>query len=92
MNVAIPLEFEVFAREQVKAGAVSSEEEAVAVALRDYLAQVEELRALIDPAIAEQDRGEGVDGATFMRELIAESRARHGGWASYVSHSPPARI
>ena len=37
MQVAIPPEFEAFAREQVEAGTYASTEEAVAVALRDYL-------------------------------------------------------
>ena len=79
MNVAIPPEFESFAREQVKAGHVASEEEAVAVALRDYLAQIEELRALVDPAIEELERDEGMDGEAVLRELIEDTRRRFGG-------------
>ena len=75
MNVPIPPEFETFARRQVQAGAVASEEEAVAVALRRYLQDIEELQALLDPALASLDRGEGVDGETFMRELLAETKA-----------------
>ena len=51
MNVPIPPEFERFARERVAAGAVASEEEAVAVVLRGYLDRVEELRALVDEGI-----------------------------------------
>ncbi len=75
MEVAIPPEFERFAREQVAAGNVASEEEAVAVALRDYLDEVQALRALIDPELAALDRGEGVDGETFIRELLEETKA-----------------
>ncbi len=75
MEVAISPEFERFAREQIAAGNVASEEEAVAVALRDYLDEVQTLRALIDPELAALDRGEGVDGETFMRELLEETKA-----------------
>ena len=75
MQVKIPNEFEVFAREQVAAGHFASEEEAVATALRDYLDEVHVLRAMLDPAIAAADRGDLVDGETFMKELIAEAEA-----------------
>ncbi len=71
MNVAIPPEFAAFAREQVEAGAFASEE-AVATALRDYLARVEELRALIQEGLGS---GEPVDGETFLRELLEETKA-----------------
>ena len=79
MNVAIPIEFESFAREQVESGAVGSPEEAVAVALRAYLDDVTATRALIDPAQADIDRGGGVDGDAYMRNLIEETRKRLGG-------------
>lgn len=72
MNVAIPPEFAAFAREQVAAGTFASEEEAVGVALRDYLARLDELRALIDEGDAS---GDPVDGETFLRELLDETRA-----------------
>ena len=52
-----PPEFEAFAREQVEAGTYASTEEAVAVALRDYLARLEELRALIDEGPGERRSG-----------------------------------
>ncbi len=79
MNVVIPPEFERFAREQVEAGHVASEEEAVASALRDYLAQIKELRALMKPAMDESNRGEDVDGETVLNELIEDTRRRFGG-------------
>ena len=59
MNVSIPREFEVFARAQVAAGRYASEAEVVADALRQYLADREALLALLDPALAQLDRGEG---------------------------------
>ena len=74
MNVAIPAEFEAFARRQIEAGVVASEEEAVAVALRSYLSDVAELQALIDPAIASLDRGEGIDGEQVFARLLAKYR------------------
>ena len=79
MNAPIPPEFEAYARDQVAAGVVASEAEAVADVLLGYLKHVEEVRALVDPALAEIERGEVIDGDVFMRELIAETRAAHGG-------------
>ena len=72
MQVAIPPEFEAFAREQVEAGTYASTEEAVAVALRDYLARLEEVRALIDEGL---ESGDPVDGETFLRDLLEETKA-----------------
>ena len=42
-------------------------------ALRAYLDDVRDLRALLDPALTSLDRGEGIDGPSFMRELIEET-------------------
>ncbi len=75
MKVAIPPEFERFAREQVAAGHVTSEEEAVATALRGYLEDLQTLQGLLTPALAAADRGELVDGEAFMSELLEETRA-----------------
>lgn len=76
MNIPIPPEFEAFARHQVKVGAVASEEEAVALALRDYLTRVDDLRAAADEGLADFKRGAVVEGETFMAELLAETKAR----------------
>jgi putative addiction module CopG family antidote len=73
MQVAIPPEFEAFAREQVEAGTFASVEEAVATALRDYLAQLAELRALIDEGL---ESGEPVDGREVFDRIEAELEAR----------------
>jgi putative addiction module CopG family antidote len=59
MNVPIPPEFEAFARSQVAAGRYASEAEVVAEALKQYLADRETVLALLDPAIAQLERGEG---------------------------------
>ncbi len=58
---------------------MASEAEAVAHVLMRYLKHVEDVRALVDPATSEADRGEGMDGDAFMRALIEESRDAHGG-------------
>lgn len=79
MSATIPPEFEAFARQQVEAGAFASEQEAVDAALKGYVDDFYELRASIQQGLDELDRGEGIDGETFMRELIEETRARHGG-------------
>ena len=73
MLVPISPEFASFAREQIAAGVVASEEEAVAVALSGYLVQMEALRALVDPELEALDRGETVEGEAFMRELLDET-------------------
>jgi putative addiction module CopG family antidote len=71
MNVAIPPEFEAFAREQVAVGRYASEAEVVADALKQYLADREAVLALLDPAIEQPDRGEG-------RPFDAEDTKRRG--------------
>lgn len=71
MNVPIPPEFEVFAREQVAAGRYSSEVEVVAEALKQYLADREALLKVLDPAIEQLNRGEG-------RPFDAEDTKRRG--------------
>lgn len=79
MNVAIPHEFEVYARHQVQAGTVASEEEAVAAVLRGYLARRDELREMIAAGLTSVADGKGLDGPTAMRNLIDKTRARYGG-------------
>jgi putative addiction module CopG family antidote len=72
MNVAIPPEFEAFAREQVEAGTFASAEEAVAMALHDYLARLEEQRALIDEGL---ESGQPIDGRAVFDRIEAELEA-----------------
>ncbi len=75
MDIAIPPEFEAIARERVRAGIAASEAEAAVTVLREYAARIEAIRELLDPALTELERGETVDGDTFMRELLEETRA-----------------
>jgi predicted transcriptional regulator len=58
------------------ARATDSTPEELTAAAGEYQRRVAELRALIDPALASLDRGEGTDGETFMRELLNETKAR----------------
>jgi Arc/MetJ-type ribon-helix-helix transcriptional regulator len=60
-----------FRREQVAAGRYSSEAEVAADTLKQYLADREALLALLDPAIAQLERGEG-------RPFDAEDTKRRG--------------
>lgn len=76
MSATILPEFEAFARQQVEAGVFASEQEAVDAALRGYVEEFHELRASIQEAIAEDEAGGGVDGETFMAELLADAKAR----------------
>ena len=79
MDAAIPPEFETLARELVAAGTFASIDEAVAAALRNEVAQIEDLRTEIRRGIASLDRGEGRAGEAAMLELIAATRTRYGG-------------
>jgi putative addiction module CopG family antidote len=79
MNVAIPPEFEAFAREQVAAGRYASEAEVVADALKRYLADREALLALLDPALAQLDRGEGRPFDAEDTKRRGRERRRHAG-------------
>lgn len=76
MQIAIPPAFQAFAREQVSAGTFASEHDVVVRALEAYLESAAELRAAVEEGFASLERGEGVDGPSFMRDLIAETASR----------------
>ena len=77
MNVNLTRELEELVLDKVKSGRYNSASEVVREALR-LMEQKDEVRAIqlqalrkrIDKAVSELDRGEGVDGETFMQELI----------------------
>lgn len=77
MHVVVPPAFEVFARDEVAAGRFTSEEDVVIRALEAYLDSIADLRSAVAEGFASLDRGEGVDGPSFMRDLIRETD-RHG--------------
>jgi len=76
-NLPIPPEFEVFAREQVAEGRYASEAEVVADALRQYLADREALLTLLDPAMEQLNRGEGLPFDAQETKRRARERRRH---------------
>jgi putative addiction module CopG family antidote len=84
INVSLPADVEQFLHQAVAEGKFSSEQEAVAAAvrlLRDSAARCQRLRRDIGEALAGVDRGEGVEIqndeelAKFFDELEAETRA-----------------
>jgi putative addiction module CopG family antidote len=78
-DISIPPEFEAFAREQIAAGRYASEAEVVVDALRRYLADREELLALLDPAIEQLDHGKGLPfDAEQTKRRGRERRQRAG--------------
>ena len=69
----------VFAREQVAAGRYASEAEVVADALKQYLADRGAMLGLLDPAIEQLDRGEGLPfDAEETKRRGRERRQRAG--------------
>ncbi len=76
-SLPIPPDFAAFAREQVAAGRYASEAEVVADALRRYLADRDALLALLDPAIEQLDRGEGLPFDAQETKRRGRERRRH---------------
>jgi antitoxin ParD1/3/4 len=65
---------------KVESGRYTSESEVVEEALRLLEARevhLNELRARVDKALAEADRGEVVDGEEFMQRMLDELDAAH---------------
>jgi antitoxin ParD1/3/4 len=83
MNVDLTPELEELVQNKVKSGRYSSAIEVVREALRlleehDNVrgAHVNALRARIDDGLAALDRGESVDGETFMQGMLDELDSR----------------
>jgi antitoxin ParD1/3/4 len=77
MNIALSPEQEQFIQSQIDRGRFKSADEAVSQAFklledreREYQNWIEETRQKVDVAIAELDRGEGVDGPTAMDRYL----------------------
>ena len=84
MTVSLTPEMQSFIAEKVRAGQFASADEAVNALLAMTMAQerltpedVAELRAALDPAIAEADRGEFT--AFTAEDVIREGRAARAG-------------
>ena len=76
MSVTILPDFQAFARQQVDKGVFASEQEVVDAALRSYLADFDNLRTSIQDGLAELDRGEAIDGETFLDRLLVDTEMR----------------
>jgi antitoxin ParD1/3/4 len=75
MNVSLTPELEKLVQDKVESGLYSSATEVVGDALRlleQHEIHLQELRARMDEALAEADRGEGVDGEEFMQSMLDE--------------------
>src|SRR5262245_337395 len=83
MNVHLTPELEQLVQQKVQSGRYNSASEVVREALRlmeqrDEVrsVQLQQLRARIDEGLAEAERGDGVDGETFMQGLISDLDTR----------------
>jgi len=79
VNVSLSPELEKLVQAKVESGRYSSESEVVEEALRlleQREVELRELRARMDEGLASLDRGEGVDGETFMQAMLDELDAR----------------
>ena len=83
MNVHLTPELEQLVQTKVQSGRYNSASEVVREALRlmeqkDEVRniQLQELRKRMDKGLAQAERGEGVDGKTFMQGLIDDLDSR----------------
>jgi antitoxin ParD1/3/4 len=75
MNVSLTPELERLVEAKVQSGLYRSSSEVVEDALRlleQRDSDMKELRARMDEALAEADRGEVVDGEEFMQRMLDE--------------------
>ena len=79
MNVNLTPKLEGYVQVKVRSGRYNSASEVVREALRlmeerDEVrkVQLDQLRSRIDSGLASLDRGEGVDGESFMRGLVKD--------------------
>jgi antitoxin ParD1/3/4 len=77
MNVSLTPELEKLVQTRVQSGRYTSASEVVREALRlleqhdrVHAMQLKELRSRIDAGLTALDRGEGVDGESFMQDMI----------------------
>jgi antitoxin ParD1/3/4 len=81
MQISLKPERQKFIQEQIASGKFTEVEEVVDIALQileklnaDYAQWIEETREKVDVAIAELERGEGLDGETFVMEILEKFR------------------
>ncbi len=81
MNIKLKPEHEQFIQAQIATGKYAKPEEVVDIAFRlleklnsEYAQWIEETRQKVDVAIAELERGEGLDGETVVMEILERFR------------------
>jgi antitoxin ParD1/3/4 len=77
MNIKLKPEHEQFIQAQIASGKFTNADEVIDVAFQifakfnsEYIQLVEETRQKVDVAIAELDRGEGLDGETVVMQIL----------------------
>jgi antitoxin ParD1/3/4 len=77
MNIQLKPEHEQFIQAQIDSGRFSNSEEVIDIAFQlleklndDYQQWIEETRQKIDVAMAEIERGEGLDGETVVTNIL----------------------
>ncbi len=86
MNITLKAEIEQFIQAQIATGRYANAEEVISKALKlleesdkEYQEWVEETRQKVDVAIAELERGEGLDGETVVMQILDRfQKAREG--------------
>ncbi|MFK0734269.1 MAG: type II toxin-antitoxin system ParD family antitoxin [Gloeotrichia echinulata GP01] len=86
MNITLKAEIEEFIQAQIATGRFASAEDVISKALKllekqdkEYQEWVEETRQKVDVAIAELERGEGLDGETVVMQILDRfQKAREG--------------
>ncbi|MEH1838218.1 MAG: type II toxin-antitoxin system ParD family antitoxin [Nostoc sp.] len=77
MNITLKAEIEQFIQAQIATGRYANAEEVISKALKlleesdkEYQKWVEETRQKVNVAIAELERGEGLDGETVVMQIL----------------------
>jgi antitoxin ParD1/3/4 len=84
MQITLKPEHEKIIQAQIATGRYTEIEEVVDIAFRlleklsfDHAQWIEETRQKVDVAIAELERGEGLDGETFVMEILEKFKKAH---------------
>lgn len=75
MNIILKPKHQKFIQSQVENGSFADADQVIELAfqlLNDYLEWVKDTHQKIDVAIIEMDNNEGLDGKTFVNEIISK--------------------
>ncbi|BAY09068.1 ribbon-helix-helix domain-containing protein [Calothrix sp. NIES-2098] len=77
MNIKLKPEHEQFIQAQIATGRFTNADEVIDIAFQlleklnsDYVQWIEDTRQKVDTAIAEIERGEGLDGETVVNQIL----------------------